>query len=266
MVSGISIVCMAMTLAFIILLAVFLPVCIKKKFHTAVLPYFIGCGVFLVFALILEQLMHMVVLGISGTAITDNMWLYALYGGLAAGIFEETGRFLAMKFLMKKHYDNPHNGLMYGAGHGCFEAFMIVGTMMINNIVYSVTINAGLADKLLDAVPAEQKEQMQAVISQLIDAPSYMFLLSGAERITAVMLHIALSVLVWTAVVKNKTVFYPLAIFFHALLDGVLVVLQQSGVNSILLEVILFVLSLAIAVFAYGTWKREFKNTTPAVT
>ena len=148
---------------------------------------------------------------------------------------------------------------------GLAEATAFVGTMMINNIVYSVTINAGLTDKLLDAVPAEQKEQMQAVISQLIDAPSYMFLLSGAERITAVMLHIALSVLVWTAVVKNKAVFYPLAIFFHALLDGVLVVLQQSGVNSILLEVILFVLTLAIAVFTYGTWKREFKNTTPAV-
>lgn len=262
MVSDISIAFMGITLVFVIILAVFLPVYIRKKFHTAVLPYFIGCAVFLVFALILEQLMHMAVLSTTGDTLTNNMWLFALYGGLAAGIFEETGRFLAMKFLMKKHYDNPHNALMYGAGHGCFEAVALIGTSMITNIIYSITINAGKTDTLLGAVPAGQKEEMQAVISQLTDTPSYMFLLAGAERITAVMLHISLSVLVWTAVVKKKAVFYPLAIFLHAFLDGLLVTLQKSGVNYILLEVILFVLSMSIAVFTYQIWKRELRENT----
>lgn len=49
--------------------------------------FFIGAATFIVFALILEQILHIVVIKATGTALTGNIWLYALYGGLAAGIF-----------------------------------------------------------------------------------------------------------------------------------------------------------------------------------
>lgn len=248
---------MVLTLLFLIAAAIILPVFIRKKWETAISPYFIGYGVFFVFVLILEQLMHLAVLGAAGEALTGNMWLYALYGGLAAGIFEEAGRFLAMKLMMKKHHGKPHNALMYGAGHGCFEALMLVGLTMVNNLIYSAMINAGQAQVLVDAVPEEQKETMRTVISQLCDQPAYMWAMTGFERVTAIMLQISFSVLVWTAVVNKKTAFLPLAVFFHAFVDGVLVILQSSGVNYILLEAILFVLSLGIAAFVYHVWKKE---------
>ena len=260
MVPTLSIVFMGCTFVFVIAAAVILPILIKKKHSTAIEPYFIGTAVFIVFALILESLMHTVVLSATGKAITGNMWLYALYGGFAAGIFEETGRFLAMKFVMKKHHGNPGNALMYGAGHGCCEAVLLIGLSMLTNISFSVLINSGQTALLLSHVPAEATEQLETMISQLKEMPSYMFLLSSFERVSAIMFHISASVLVWTAVVKKKIFFYPLAIILHAFLDGVLVILQQKSVNNIVLEAVLFVISLGIAVFALLVWKKELRG------
>ena len=88
-----------------------------RKKGADILPFFIGCIVFVIFALILESLMHQLVLKVLpvGKTILGNTLLYALYGGLAAGIFEETGRFLAFKTVLKKKLGNDRNALMYGA-------------------------------------------------------------------------------------------------------------------------------------------------------
>ena len=65
----------------------------------------LGAAVFVVFARILEQLLHLVVLVADTpvrTFVTGNPWVYALYGGLAAGLFEECGRFTAFRLLKKR--------------------------------------------------------------------------------------------------------------------------------------------------------------------
>lgn len=116
-----------------------------KKKHADVLPFFVGCASFFVFAMLLEQLTHMLVLRSMGSVsqmIQDNLVLYALYGGLAAGVFEETGRFLSMKYVMKKSLSYK-NALMYGAGHGGMEAVLILGMTSFNNLVSAVMINSG---------------------------------------------------------------------------------------------------------------------------
>ena len=56
---------------------------------------------FIISALVLEKLLHAAVFKAFGTALNANIWLYTLYGGLAAAVFEETGRLLAMKYAMK---------------------------------------------------------------------------------------------------------------------------------------------------------------------
>ncbi|MDE6282170.1 MAG: YhfC family intramembrane metalloprotease, partial [Oscillospiraceae bacterium] len=89
--------------------------------------FLIGAGTFILFAMILEQLFHGPVLfsGI-GAMIQGNIWLYGLYGGLAAGLFEETGRFLAFRFALRRRQDRI-TSLTYGIGHGGIEAFLIAG-------------------------------------------------------------------------------------------------------------------------------------------
>ena len=261
MVSTLTISFITFSMLFAVSLPIVLAIVFKKKFKTSLLAFFVGCGVWFVFAIVLEQIMHTLVLASSlGATIQNNIWLYGIYGGLAAGVFEETGRFIAMKTLLKKTYDNPHNSLMYGAGHGGFEAFFLLGTGMLNNLIYALMINAGQIETLLAPLDGAQRESVQVVIDSLIKTKSYIFLLGDFERISAVILHISLSVLVWIAVVKGKYILYPLAIFIHFFVNAVTVIINGYNVSVIVLEGIVFVLSVLAAVIAYKFWKLNDMN------
>jgi len=88
-------------IAFLVPVGLLLYFRIKKK--ADILPFFVGCAVMLIFAFVLEQLAHRLILGsAAGMIIQKNTLLYALYGGLMAGLFEETGRFVAFKTVLKR--------------------------------------------------------------------------------------------------------------------------------------------------------------------
>ena len=68
-------------------------------------PFFIGALTFVVFARVLEPMAHMVFLlgdNAVARAINANPYLYMIYGALAAGLFEETGRYVAFRWLITK--------------------------------------------------------------------------------------------------------------------------------------------------------------------
>ena len=227
------------------------------------LPFFIGCAVMILFAFVLESLVHRMVLSSSaGATIRENIWTYALYGGAMAGLFEETGRFLACKTILRKYRNRDINALMYGAGHGGIEAAVLLGITMINNLIYSFLINADKLYLLTEPLPEEYKAQFAEVIEALITTPSYQFLLGGVERVFAVIVQISFSVLVWFAAKnKEKFLYYPLAILLHLLVDGSLVIAMDhgmgEGVNTIFLEGMVGVLALLCALLARSVWKRN---------
>ena len=139
-----------------------------------VYPFFAGCSVMLLFAFILEQGAHRVILSSSaGETIRNNLWLYALYGGLMAGLFEETGRYLCFSFALKRYRAKNVNALMYGAGHGGFESIVLAGLTMINNITWSYMINSGNAAALTAPLSGDALAQAEAGIAALISTPSY---------------------------------------------------------------------------------------------
>lgn len=261
MVSTTSIMCIVISMADSLLVPLILLLVIKKKYKTSVKAFAFGCGGFFLFAAILESLMHQFVLVVSpiGSTIQQNIYLYAVYGGLAAGIFEETARFLIMKYLLKKEYDNPYNSVMYGAGHGGFEVFFLMGTGMLNNLIYASMINANQTELLLSALPVEQQAQLQDIFDKLISAQPYTFFTGYIERIPAIAIHIALSVIVWIAVTKGKTILFPLAILMHALVDGITVIISdilgKMDYGIAIVEVSVYVMSIIICVVAYKLWK-----------
>ena len=243
-------------MAFCALVGIVAPVALAwwlvKKHHARLSTILVGAGVFFVFALLLEPVLHQAVLkGPHGAAITGNTWYYALYGGLAAGLFEETGRFLGMKFLLKKEPTGALPAVSYGVGHGGMEMLMIFGITMISNLVISLMINAGQADTILASVPAESRGQLEAQFAQLQDLNAGQLLLGFWERISALILQLGLSIIVWTAVRKGGKWrwLFPAAILLHALVDACAVVLSKS-VSASVVEIIIF--SMAIAVGAAG--------------
>ena len=230
-----------------------------KKKGADVLPFFIGCAVFVLFALILESLMHQLVLkGLPvGKKIAENTLLYALYGGLAAGVFEETGRFLAFKTVLKKRLGNDRNALMYGAGHGGIEAMLMLGFAYIGNIVMSVLINAGQTEVLTATATGEAAEQLKAVFDSLTATAPWTYLLAIVERILAITTHICLSVLVFFAVKKpDKGWLFPLAILLHTAFDGITVILA-AHLPTVAVEGCLVVMALGLVLLSRAVWKKN---------
>ena len=243
-------------------LGIAVPVCLAvylvRKHRAKLSSILIGAGTFLLFALVLESILHQLVLkGPHGSDILGNTLLYALYGGLAAGVFEETGRFLSMKFLMKKEPSKPLPGIAYGVGHGGAEMLIIFGITMINNLVISALINSGQADAIFAKVPEEAAGQLQAQLDQLQTLGAGTLLIGLWERFSALILHLGLSMLVWVAVRKGgKWLWlFPAAIIIHAIVDAGTVLLQKST-GLVPLELIVMAEALAVAAIGYNVAKK----------
>ena len=230
----------------------------RKERHADILPFFVGCGVMLLFALILESAVHRVVLQSSaGSMIRQNVWLYALYGGLMAGLFEETGRWIAFKTVLRKNQDRDVNALMYGAGHGGFEAAVVLGVTMIGNLVFAVLINSGNAASLTSSLSGPALTQMEGLLEGLKTMSPYTCLIEIIERIFAVTVQISLSVLVWFAAKdRNRLYLYPAAILIHFLVDGAAVVLTGFQVPSLAVEAVIGVMAVLSAAYAKRIWNQ----------
>lgn len=238
-------------------LGIAVPVCLAvwlmRKYRARLSTILIGAGTFIVFALVLESIMHQLVLkGPNGPAIMGNTLLFAVYGGLAAGVFEETGRFLSMKFLLKKEPSTALPGIAYGIGHGGAEMLIIFGITMISNLVVSALINAGLSGILFAKVPEDAAAQLQAQLNQLQTVGAGTLLIGLWERISALVLHLGLSMLVWVAVRKGgKWLWlFPAAVALHAIVDAGAVMLQKS-VGMVPLELIVSAEAVAVAAIGY---------------
>ena len=261
-VSTLSIFCMAVSAACGVLIPVGLLIFFRKKLGTSVVPFFAGCLTFFLSAMVLESILHRLVLTSPlGAVIQGNTWLYALYGGLAAGVFEETGRLIAMKLLKKKH-NTPSTSLMYGAGHGGIEALLILGVGMMQYLIMAQAINSGTINQLTAPLEGTALATIHAQIQALVTTPAPYFLVGIAERISAVVLHIGLSVLVWQAVVTpGKLWLYAAAIGLHALADALAVIIQGFGAPIWAIECAIALFALAVAFLAGKLYRRDFSVT-----
>jgi len=249
-----------MVAAALIALALPVALCIYLHKRGANLNAFlVGALVMLLSAFVLESIAHQLILStFVGSVIQANPWLYAIYGGLMAGLFEETGRLLAFKKFLKKYQDNDINAIMYGAGHGGLEAMVVLGMATINNIVWSSMINSGNTAALLGDLTGAQLAEAERSIDALIHYPSYLFLLGGVERVFAIAIQIALSVMVWFAAKKkDKWYLYTQAILLHLFVDASTVILSSYGVSTILLEVVVGVLAVVCVLLAKMIYKRN---------
>lgn len=210
--------------------------------------FLIGAGTFILFAVILEQGFHtLILLSPAGAVIQGNIWLYGIYGGLAAGLFEETGRFLAFRFALRRR-QNRITSLAYGIGHGGIEAFLIAGLTMVNNLILGLTYaNA-------ETIPPE----IAPLVETLLTSPASTFLWSGFERLMAMALHMALSVPVFASVRTNRRWLYPAAILIHAAVDFV-AVLANSCLPVAATELLLAALTALAVLWA----ARIYKNLSP---
>ena len=253
------------SLVTVLVIFFFMPVYLCKVKGCKIKAYIIGCLVWFVFASIIESLLHSIILSTAaGAVIQGNVWLFALYGGFMAALFEEGGRFLAMKFLLKKEMSDKRNAIMYGAGHGGFEAIAILAAAMLSKIVLAVMINTGLISTTFEALKMLPEESAIASLSgmaQLVTLPPYIFIIGLFERFAAIASHIAMSIFVWFAVKNRKPVLFAIAFLMHFFLDAATVVISGFASNTIVLEVLIYVIVAIYVYLSVKLYKSEANNT-----
>ena len=144
----------------------------------------------------------------------------ALALGLSAGLCEEIARYVAWRWALTKRGRTYHEALQFGAGHGGIEA-MIVGVVAILQVGSMLVISFLPLSTL--GVPPESAGVAETQRDAFWLTPAYHGALGGAERLFAMAIHIACSVLVVRAVARRQPVWLLAAIALHTAVDAALV-------------------------------------------
>lgn len=258
---ALSIVFITISAAIAILMPIALYIFYYKKYGSKVKPVLVGAGVFVVFALVMEPIFLSILpldslIGIYPTP-ASNQAIYIAIVCLCSGLFEETGRFIAFKWILTKDNEDVGTPLSYGVGHGGIEAILLVGISMGSLIFTSIMVNNG---QIISALSEASNDTVLGLID-LIQTDSLEFLASGFERMTAIALHISLSVLVWMAVKNKKLWLYPVAILLHSLTNVSAAMYQQELIENVwIVEGIIAVCVLAIALLTRWIYLKMEKS------
>lgn len=259
-VSSASLASMVFEIAISIIVPLLLLLILKLKTGCPIAPLIAGSVVFILFALVFERACNALVLGTDtalAKTINNSNFLYVFYAVLAAGVFEEMGRYVAFKLPLKK-YTDKENAIMYGIGHGGTESIILVGITAFINLVLSATLNSVGMDAFLNNYASDNMEAMRGVMTALATADPSEFIFGGIERLAAIAIQISLSVFVFMSVRDVKKRFLlPVAILVH-MAANVAPVLYQRGVLTSLPTTEAIVISVAaiISAFAYRAYTK----------
>ena len=220
----------------------------RRRMTLAVRNILIGALVFFVFSQVLEKALHIYLLKLNpATAawLTGSAILYAIYGCLAAGLFEEIGRYLGMRLLVRPT-GNPGTAVAYGIGHGGIESILIGALALGQTFVLALMLNAGTLDTALGpSVTPAVLAQLRAGLEQLSVLP---VVLGCLERLVSVLVQIGLSLIVWRAVEQRQPSWLVLAIALHAAVDFPAALFQVRWLSMVTTETILMAIGIALAI------------------
>lgn len=183
----------------------------------------IGAAGFLVSARVLELGVHMGCIVLDNPVsrfINGNTPAYVIYGIMMAGVFEECGRYVVIKYLMKKN-KNRENMVMYGIGHGGIEVWSITLLSVISYLAIALSIKTMGLDEALKSmgITADTVDKAAPTIAAVAGFTGVTAFWYVVERIFCMFVHISLTVVVAFGIAKNQKKYLPLAIFAHAAVD-----------------------------------------------
>lgn len=259
-VSTMSIIWMVLGLIIFVTVPIILSIIWLVKKKERITTILVGAVAFILFALIIEKPIQNVLAFPTAMGLPDhilsnflntNPVLLALVAGLFPGVFEETGRLVAFKTILRKR-KNRETSLSYGIGHGGIEVVFLLGLSYINYIIYAIMINTGVMqftiEQMMEMAP-EQVGQLEQIVLIMTTFSGTTLLINVVERVFAVMFHIGASMLVFYACKdKDKFWLYPLAIILHTLMDFVaaLVIFNVISISDWGLEIIVAIMGIAV--------------------
>jgi uncharacterized membrane protein YhfC len=151
-------------------------------------------------------------------------WLFLLFAAFTAGLFEEGGRWLAFRFFVPPAERHWRAALMLGAGHGGLES-VCVGLVALAGLVGYLVVML-LPPETFGGSAAQVEEARK----QFAALQGWEPLLGGWERLGALAIQVALTVLVQQAFVRGRR-WWWYALGAHTLVDFTTVGLGRLAVG-----------------------------------
>ena len=235
----------------------------KHKEQTNISYLIAGAVGFMVSARVLELGVHYVCIMAENPIsrfINGSTAAYVLYGTVMAGVFEECGRHIMLKYIMKKNRTRE-NAVLYGIGHGGIEVLAVILPSMVLYLVIAILFSQGNVQEALNQLKITE-ETAAATLTSVQAAAAFdcaMMVMNGIERLFAMFIHIGLTVIVFYGVRNGKKSCLPLAILLHMAMDTFPALYQKGAVPLWSVEV-WAALWTAIIVFIAVRLYREMKG------
>ena len=206
----------------------------KQKQQTKIGYLIAGAVGFIVSARVLELGVHLICIVADNPVsqfINGNTVAFVLDGIIMAGVFEECGRYIVLKYIMKKNR-TPENAVMYGIGHGGIEILAVILPTMITYLAVAVMFSSGNVENALSTLNITE-QTADAALPSVQAAATFdyaMMAMNVMERLFAMLLHIGLTVIVYYGVCNAKKACLPAAILLHMLMDTFPALYQRSVV------------------------------------
>lgn len=233
----------------------------KYKQKTNISYLFAGAVGFLISARVLELGTHYFCIIDDNTVsrfINGNKIAYVLYGTIMAGVFEECGRHIVLKHVMKKNRSRE-NGILYGIGHGGIEVLAVLLPTMITYLIVAVLFSQGDLEKALASLKITESTA-SAALPAVKTAAAFdytMMAMNVIERILAMFLHIGFTVIVFYGVINAKIICLPAAILLHMLADTFPALYQRDLVPLWSVEVWAAICTAAVVYIAYKLYSKQ---------
>jgi len=173
------------------------------------------------------------------------LYAFLFVASLTAGLFEEVGRYLGYRWFMGREEKTWAKAVMYGLGHGGLESALLVGGLAVITLlnVWLIVSTNGVI------VPVAQRALAAQQIASIATQPAWLPLLGVWERVCAITIQVALSVIVLQVFLRGSLAWLWLAIGLHTLVDFSATVLAQAlpfgaVANSVVVEGVLTVMAL----------------------
>ena len=233
---------------------------VKHKEQTNIGYLIAGALGFLVSARMLELGVHYICILADNPVsrfINGSTAAYVLYGIVMAGVFEECGRHIVLKHIMKKNRTRE-NAVLYGIGHGGIEILAVILPAMITYLTVAVMFSKGSVEEALTALKITEDTAAAALPSvQAAAVFDYALMaMNVIERFFAMLLHIGLTVIVFYGVINAKRGYLPLAILLHMLMDTFPALYQRGAVPLWTVEVWAAFWTVAVVVIAVRLYRK----------